>query len=168
MQSDLADVGEELEEAHYEIEQAHHEIEQAHHKIDQVHQKLVRSKNDRVVNTHHKKDRNCFVLCKLNEDPADYPDDEIPYDYLVIRVSKESLNSTIKRRRKIYSRLEIALQIDYTPNSIILWKKIKSHISNKVDISGNYILLEGGYEHQDLVADIQHIHNLRMEDVDLE
>lgn len=60
-----------------------------------------------------------------------------------------------------FPELEIILTINYSPNSMNLWNRIKTHIRRRVDISGCRFNLKGRYSEDDLAKDIIKIHDER-------
>lgn len=163
----MQEVKKEVYHVRDELYQVQDDLYDAHEDIKDISKKLGNAKNDRVVNTGDPSDRNCFALCKLNEDPDDYEDGLVPWDYLVLRVSQKSFKARLDARKDEYPNLEVVLKIDYTPNSMILYRRIRNEISAKITISGNYIGLEGKYTEKQLIKDIMNIHNARMTDYQL-
>lgn len=151
LQEDVCEIGEELQEARDDI-----------HRIDS---KLGKAKNDRVVNTGRVGDKNCLIICKTNEEPLE--DGTEYHEYVALRILKRSITSAMKRTRKQYPNATIWLKIDYTPNAIILWKKIKDNIGPDIEINGNSFSRMCDYSEEDLKSDILHVHNLRMGDLGL-
>lgn len=114
--------------------------------------------DDRVIKGK-KSDNNIFILIKNNEDPDEYDEDELYYEYYAIRTMKGSYNKTIMKYRERHPYMEIVLKINYTPNSVNLWKRIKERLRNIITTSGNYFNIGAKYTENKLVRKIKEIHN---------
>jgi len=81
---------------------------------------------DRVIQTGESKDLNHLILIENNKE-----DDDFKPQYTVLRVMKSGINSAIKKHNKKYKKMKQLLDIDYNPNTIVLWKVIKNRLKKE-------------------------------------
>jgi len=76
-----------------------------------------------------------LIIIKNNADPDEYDDDEVVYDYYVLRVMKKSYSTRLSEHSERYPEMEIKLKISFSPNSMNLWNRVKKKLRKKLDIS---------------------------------
>ena len=128
---------------------------------DRMYTKIVNISNDRVIKSDER-DMPMFVLIKYNHDRKMKQKYKL-YDYTSLRISKKNYTSTIKKITKEFSSMEILLEIEYSPNAMNLWHRIRKKLNKKLDISGTKFNIEAGYSEKRLIEDIKKIHNKRLE-----
>jgi len=130
------------------------------HKVDHI-------SNDRVVRTSRITNDHLLVILKNNDDPDDYDKDETIYDYHALRVMRKSKNARLVEHAKRHPQMEVLSEITYSPNSINLWNRIKDQLGSgrkkKLFIDNCKFNLRDGYEEEDLISDIQNIHDERFD-----
>jgi hypothetical protein len=101
--------------------------------------------NDRVVTTGSETDEHMLVIIKNNDDPEEYDEDTLLYEYHVLRVMKKSYKSrvmlgsiapsiTCRFTDKVISHKErhptmkVIMKINYSPNAMNLWTRIKKKL----------------------------------------
>ncbi len=114
---------------------------------------------DSVMKTSNPKNNPAFVVIK-NTEATD------KFKYYVIRTKNRSLNASIKRYKKIHPKSKIILSIDYNPNAINLWDRVKEQLRNKVIVRVCKLSLRKGYTEKKLIRDINRINEERY-DVDI-
>ena len=128
--------------------------------------------NDRVVTTGNFKNDHMLVIIKNNDDPSEYDEDDVIYDYHALRVMKKSYNQRLITHKNRHPNMKIIMKISYSPNSMNLWTRIKSKLGsgkNKKIIYDNCKFnLKKHYDEESLINDIQKIHNERLnyDDID--
>jgi len=108
---------------------------------------------DRVVHTGKSKDLNHLILIRNNKEDKEYEP-----QYTVLRVMKANINSALNRHREKHKKMKQLLDINYNPNTIILWKCIKNKlikskkiIKSKKYNSGMNFNLSDGFSQSDLI-----------------
>ena len=138
----------------------HDQNEEILHKVDHI-------SNDRVVSTGRVANDHLLVILKNNDDPDDYDEDETIYDYHALRVMRKSKNARLVEHTKRHPQMEVLSEITYSPNSINLWNRIKDQLGSgrkkKLFIDNCKFNLRDGYEEEDLISDIQNIHDERFD-----
>ena len=136
----------------------------------ETHAKLDGACNERVPSIGKKKYDHMLVIIKNNDnntDDSDETDDDenIKYNYHALRVMKKSYKNIISKHRKRFPNMEFVLRINYSPNSINLWNKIRERLGagrkKKINIFGCKFALLDDYTIEELVEDIRKIHNER-------
>ena len=128
--------------------------------------------NDRVVTTGNFKNDHMLVIIKNNDDPSEYDEDDVIYDYHALRVMKKSYNQRLITHKNRHPKMKIIMKISYSPNSMNLWTRIKSKLGsgkNKKIIYDNCKFnLKNQYDEETLINDIQKIHDERLnyDDID--
>lgn len=76
---------------------------------------------------------------------------------------KKSYNSRILNYEERHPNMTVVMKINYSPNSMNLWYRIKSKLGNgrkrKITIDNCNFNLKGNYSEADLINDIKDIHN---------
>ncbi len=109
---------------------------------------------DRVVRAPNKKDRHCFVIMKDESEDA-----ERTKTYYAIRTKQQSVNAAIKRYQDSHDESKVLLRIQYNPNSINLWDRVKSQLRRNLRIRTNSFGLRNRYTEEELIADINEIND---------
>lgn len=112
-----------------------------------------------------KKDDHMLIIIKNNDDPDEYEDE---YKYHALRVMTGSLNARVSAHKELHPDMEILMTINYSPNSINLWKRIRKNLgtgrNKKIDIDHCQFNLQNNYSIRNLIRDIQDIHNERFDE----
>ncbi len=138
-----------------------------YHQNQDIENKLDTVTNDRVVPTYNKRDTHMLIIIKNNADPDEYDDDEIIYDYYVLRVMKKSYSTRLNEHLDRYPEMEIKLKISFSPNSMNLWNRVKKKLRKKLDTSRCGFNLKKGLTEKQLIKTIQKIHNERFDTEDI-
>ncbi len=107
-------------------------------------------------------DNNMLVIIKNNVNPKEYGKNETIYRYHCMRLLKSTCNSSISKHRIRYPNMEVLLSIDYSPNSINLFKRIKESLIGKIEFDKCRFNLCKGYTEERLLNDIKRIHDKRL------
>jgi len=123
--------------------------------------------HDRVVHTGKRNDEAVFYIGKNNDKPKKLKKGEKPekiYEYCTFRVARKSLNSSLSKYRDDHPNMRIIKKIDYTPNSINLWTRIRDDLRNQRKISGTSrsFNLIGNFTQSDMLAYVEDKHNERL------
>lgn len=130
----------ELKEMHQEVTQQNEELLQ---KMDGV-------LEDRVVKPDHLRDQHSFVVMKdPNEDPKTM--------YYAIRTKKKIVKPTVKRYIESHRNAVVLVQIDYNPNSINLWDRIRTTLKKNIKCRLNAFGLVGDFTEEQLIEQINDI-----------
>lgn len=105
--------------------------------------------NDRVIKSEFKNNCHCFILFKNNAN--------IPYLYRVSRIKEKDKKKTIIK----YRDHKILLNIDYNPNTINLWDRIKEKLKGRIKVNRCLLRLLNDYTQTELIKDIEDINNER-------
>jgi predicted nuclease with TOPRIM domain len=134
-----------LQEQNQEILQQNDELS---HKLDSV-------LEDRVVKTEATGDRHTFVVLKDPTEP-DMP-------YYAIRTKKKIRNATVKRYTSLHENASVVLEIDYNPNSVNLWDRIKTTLKGKLRCKINAFGFKGGFTERDFINSVNEINKEKFE-----
>ncbi|AGD93036.1 putative KilA-N domain-containing protein [Megavirus lba] len=128
--------------------------------------------NERVVSTGSSENEHMLVIIKNNDDPEEYEEDENIYQYHALRVMKRSYKTRLASHRARHPNMEILMRINYSPNSVNLWTRIKNNIASgkkrKIEASGSKFNFKRNYTEQQLKKDIMSIHNERLNTDDID
>ena len=108
--------------------------------------------NYRVV--EGKKNENNMLFIIKNNDDGDY-------DYTVKRVMRKSACQGLADHKVRYPDMKILLRLDYSPNSMNLWHRIRDALDDKIDCNRCKFNLKDDYTEDELIEDIMEIHNER-------
>ncbi|BCS83770.1 hypothetical protein QLL95_gp0353 [Cotonvirus japonicus] len=123
--------------------------------------------NDRVIEGK-RDDNHMFIIVKNNDDPDEYDEDEDIYEYTVFRFMKKCYKTRMSDHLERHPEMEIILRINYSPNSMSLWNRIKTKLGkNKITYSGCNFNIADKYSENKLIKDIKDIHNERLETDDI-
>ncbi len=121
---------------------------------------------DRVIPTGDSKDVNHLILIRNNSNKKD------AFQYTVLRVMKQSMNSAIKKHKLKFPKMKKVLDIDGNPSGMNLWKRIKTKLYDDKKIAINQTGMsfdlinpedcDEEYTEDDLVDDFRQIHNKRL------
>lgn len=122
---------------------------------EEISGKLDITSDARVV-AGRKCDDHMFAVIKNNDNPTEYDDDEEIYKYSAQRVMKKSWKNRLVDHQAQHPNMRVLLKINYSPNSMNLWNRIKTKLGkNKIIVSGCNFNLEDGYTERKLIRDIQ-------------
>ena len=128
----------------------------------QVEGHLVKAKRTRVLTTGKREYENLLLIWKLNQDPDDFGDNEIPFEYAASRLTEQSLATTMAKKLQEYPRAEIVLEVKGTPSAMALWRYYKKRYGRKIEWEGCNFYLHTGYTEERMIRDIQACHVKRM------
>jgi KilA-N domain/Protein of unknown function (DUF3627) len=131
-------------------------------KVDDLDGKLTIVADARVVSTGKSVDNNMLIIIKNNDDPEEYDDDEELHEYHCMRVLRSTYNNRIAQYKKKHPDAKILLEIDYSPNSINLFKRMKDQLKKKIEFYNCDFDLKKKYTEEMLIRDINKIHNERL------
>lgn len=117
--------------------------------------------NDRVV--HGKPSESHMLLVIKNNDDDDDDAENICYEYTIKRVMKKSHKQIVAEHNKRHPNMEILLRLDYSPNAINLWNRIKTELKSKIKCSGCNVNLRKKYSERKFLKDIKNIHDERFD-----
>ena len=109
---------------------------------------------DRVVNPVDDRDKHEFILMK-NTDPQA----ECIKRYHAIRTKRRLAKTAIKRYQNENPNSIILLEIEYNPNAINLWDRIRAHLHDKMRMGTRGFGLRGRYTEDEFVADIRELND---------
>jgi len=122
--------------------------------------------NDRVVSTGRERDEHMLVIIKNNDDPEEYDEADILYEYHTLRVMKKSYRQRLISHMERHPDMVIIKKIYYSPNSMNLWTRIKKKLGSgrkrKIEIDNCKFNLVKDYTEDDLIRDIMKIHDERL------
>ena len=115
--------------------------------------------------------RHILVIIKTNELPKKIKNKKgkfitthPKFDYIALRVMKKSYPNRIKKITEEFPKMNILLEIKYTPNSMNLWDRIKKEMNRKkIAVSGSRFKRLVGYSENRMIREIQRIHDERYE-----
>ena len=135
-------------------------IREQNQEITQQNEELIDKVNtvaeDRVVKTQTSDDRHMFVVMKDVEAPE-------KERYYAIRTKKRTMKPTIKRYMNVHPKAKILIEIQYNPNSINLWDRIKETLSDKIRFKLNNFWLRRNYTEEEMMSDINEINEEKLE-----
>lgn len=82
-------------------------------------------------------------------------------NYYVIRAKQKLISSSIKRYTILHKNSVEIIKIEYNPNSVNLWDRIKTQLKGKINYCINDFGLTNGYRENKLVEDIKAINEER-------
>ena len=104
---------------------------------------------DRVVNPVDDRDKHEFIIMKDNDRKASRS-----RKYYVIRTKRRTANSAVERYQKKHPQASILMEIEYNPNSINLWDRVKSSLGKKLNVRTNDFGICGHYTEEKMIEDI--------------
>ena len=111
--------------------------------------------DDRVVKADNTSNQHAFAVIKDS-------DENNKRQYYVIRTKKKSMKQTIKSYKNVHQNAVELLNIEYNPNSINLWDRIKERLGRtKILCKLNYFGLRQDYTEDQLIKDINMINEDR-------
>jgi hypothetical protein len=116
---------------------------------------------DRVVPTGNSKDIGHFIILNNGIDLDDYDDDDDVYEYTAFRILRNSYNQAYNKHKSEYPKCKIVIDISGSPNSVVLWKRIKNKLGDNITVSGSHFNLNDDYTEKKLIKDVNMIHNDR-------
>lgn len=131
-------------------------------KTDNIEGKLDEICNYRVVPGESCDDHMLLVI-KNNINYDEYDDDEEIYDYHIKRLMKKNCHVKLNEYRERFPDMEILLRIDYSPNAVNLWIRVKKELRSKIEYCGCNVNLKKGYSENRFIRDILKIHNKRFD-----
>lgn len=137
---------------------------------DDILEKLDGANNAKVVPTGRSCDTHILTITRNNDDPNEYDEDEKIFDHNVLRVMKKSYNKRMAAHVERHPHTEILLTIQYSPNSMNLWTRIKGSLAHgknkKIQVDGCGFNRLKHYSEKQLIKDITDIHNERFDNDD--
>lgn len=109
---------------------------------------------DRVIKSKYITNKPVFVLLKDNTIKDSMR-------YYVIRTKRRFLNRALARYKQSHPEGKILLKIDYNPNSINLWDRIKEKLNKKIIVNMNNVGLQVGYSEKRFLRNIKSINKER-------
>jgi hypothetical protein len=134
---------------------------------DEISNKLDSACDARVVPTGRSKDVNHLIIVHNNINHDDYKKNDIVYDYSVLRVIKNNSTSLLNKHKIRYPNMVTILNIDGSPNAVILWKRIRGKLNKKIEVNGCNFNLKKKYTKPMLIRDIRDVHAERFSHEDL-
>lgn len=121
--------------------------------------KLDTALQDRVVHTDNDKDKTHLILI---DNHAKYIDQA---DYTVLRIQKTSIKNRLKQHKIKYPKMKVLLEINYSPNAVILWKKISKYLVDNelIKVHGSDFDLIEEMSNQELINIFNRIHKQRLD-----
>ena len=129
-------------------------IDELNDNIESLSDRLETTANFSVPQTRNRTKTERFILVELNDD------DENGYEYYVIRAQRLSANVAFRKLRRKYPRCLKKLVIEYQPNSINLYNRIKERLGRYIIYDGNY-LSPDGITHKRLIKMINKVNDER-------
>ena len=123
--------------------------------------------HDRVVHTGKRNDEAVFYIGKNNDKPKKLKKGEKPekiYEYCTFRVARKSLKASLSKYREKHPHMRIIKKIEYTPNSINLWTRIRDDLRCQRNIEGrscSFNLL-GDFTEVEMLDYVEEKHNERL------
>ena len=109
---------------------------------------------DNVIKTKVDKNDPTFTLLKD-------PKEKGRLKYYVIRTKRRTMQSAIDRYKRLHRSAKILLQINYNPNTVNLWDRIKENLGPKISVSICKLGIRGKYTEENLIDDINAINEER-------
>ena len=119
---------------------------------DELLEKVTDISADRVVEAPNKNDKHVFIIMK--DDDEDTPANE---QYYVIRTKRRTHKHAVKRYQGLHPESKILINIEYNPNSINMWDRVRASLKRKIRCRLNNFGLKGEYSEDQLIADIDDI-----------
>jgi len=127
---------------------------------DDIIEKIETICDDRVIKPGKLSDTHVFVIIKNN-------DDDEEYQYHTIRRLRNTIKPAIASYKDLHPDASIIVYIEYNPNPINLWNRIKDNLGKgrqrKILFDGNNFKLRDDYTQEEMIHDINAIHNQRFE-----
>ncbi|CAL1302103.1 unnamed protein product [Larinioides sclopetarius] len=157
--NDIGELNEKLQRVDHIVQQLTSEKE----KIEQENEKIRREKEicqrenelyqsfeeDIAPKTANVEKLNSLTVVKLNNE-------SFQYSFYVIRTQIECCKKSIKKLKEKHPNLEIILELDYSPNSIRLFNRIKEQLRN-IKFYYNYVKLLNGYTEEQFIRNIENL-----------
>ena len=124
--------------------------------------KLNTITNDRVIKTGKRSDESVMYIVENNDKQKKGVK---RYSYGVILTARKSINSTLSNYKIKHPKMKIIKKINYTPNSINLWTRIRNNLKkrNKISGTGCKFNLCDDFSERRLIKYIEKIHNERLD-----
>jgi FtsZ-binding cell division protein ZapB len=84
--------------------------------------------NDRVVTTGDSNNDHMLIIIKNNDNPEEFDEDDILYDYHALRLMKKSYKQRLIGHKNRHPNMDILMKISYSPNAMNLWTRIKQKL----------------------------------------
>ena len=137
-------------------------------KNDDIIEKLDGANNAKVVPTGRSCDTHMLTITQNNDDPEEFSEGEKIFKHNVLRVMKKSYNVRMAAHLERHPNTKILLTIQYSPNSMNLWTRIKKCLAygqnKKIQVDGCGFNRMKHYSEKQLIKDIRDIHNERFDD----
>jgi hypothetical protein len=126
---------------------------------DELLDKIDKISEDRVVTAPNDMDKHVFIIMRDDSEEA-----VRSKKYYAIRTKRRTSKTAIKKYQMEHEDSTILINIEYNPNSINLWDRVKAKLSKKIRIRVNYFGLKSGYTEQQLKEDIGNINDEKYDD----
>lgn len=123
---------------------------------DELLEKVTDVSIDRVVKSQDDTNSHVFVVMK---DTQTKDKDK----YYSIRTKQKTLHGQIVRYMKTHPKAIQLLTIDYNPNSINLWDRIKENLDGKISCTNNKFRIFKKYTETELIEDVRKINDEKFE-----
>lgn len=133
-----------------------------------IKKKLKKTQNHAVVPTKNKKDQDMFIIVENRNNSDNKHPKKSKYEYTVFRVSNAVKETALKKHMIKNPRMKNILEIPAAPNSRNLWKRVQDGLKKKLNIHRCDFDLKGSYSEEQLISDINKIHDARFESSDSE
>lgn len=124
--------------------------------------------DNRVIPARHHKNNHSLVIIENNDNPAKFKKGTQLYRFSAIRVANKSLNTMLKQHKKRHRHMKAVLHIEYSPNSMNLWTRVREKLENvseenkKIECKSRNFNLINDYTKKELIKKIKQIHNERL------
>lgn len=140
---------------------------------DELGYKLDTISDKRVIPAKNNGNNHTLIIIENHDDPKEYKKGTNLYDFSAIRVANKSLEASVARHKKFHRHMKIIMQIDYSPNAMNLWTRIREKLERvskrkrKINCNGRNFNLNNGFTKRNLLKAINQIHNERLNIIDV-
>jgi len=133
-------------------------------KVDTVQEALHITQHRQTMPTENPKDENHLTIVRTG-----YPSDAALArywwgDYKVIRCNKASLARALSTIKEMFPEMTIVYQIDYSPNSMMLWKNVLRKVGHRIKLRNcEFDIIDPNYTIRKLIRDIEKVHASRFQ-----
>ena len=126
---------------------------------DDLLDKVDKISEDRVVNAPDELDKHVFIVMRDDSENA-----ERSKRYYAIRTKRRTSKNAIKKYKLEHENARILINIEYNPNGINLWDRIKAKLKSKIRIRVNYYGLRNNYTEEQMINDINELNDEKYDD----
>ena len=140
---------------------------------DDIIYKLDVVTDNRVIPAKHNKNNHSLIIVENRDDPQEYKKKDTLYQFSAIRVANKSITSLLNKHKKYHRHMQMILHIDYSPNSMNLWTRIREKMeqvpdkNKRIECSGRNFNLVNKFTKKELIKEIKQIHNERLNTKDI-